>query len=329
MTRPLTAEQFIAASRAKYGPDRYDYSLVHYVSYGVNVTLRCNTCTHLFQQSPGNHLHNCTIGCPKCAHAVQVAKRKCSFEDFISKAIAVHGDLYEYKNAVYVNGKTEIEILCKRCNVTFQQAPLLHVNRGHGCRACNTKAFSETRFDNFESFVAKANKTHGNKYSYDKVVYVRSNERVEIECVRHGVFHQRPNDHVRGQGCPSCISHVSRISILWLEIRDNTHIQHGRNDSEYRIPGTSFRADGYSGDLHKVYEFLGDYYHGNPSKYPSTTCNTQVHQTMGELHKRTMERNQKIVDAGYTLEYIWQADFMHMIESAKVIQKHWRKWRKT
>ena len=45
---------------------------------------------------------------------------------------------------------------------------------------------------------------HNNYYTYDKVNYEYSNIKVTIICPVHGEFHQRPNDHLRGNGCPKC-----------------------------------------------------------------------------------------------------------------------------
>lgn len=55
-----------------------------------------------------------------------------------------------------------------------------------------------------EKFVRLARSKHGNKYNYDKVVYVGSQTKVEIICPIHGSFLQTPAMHLQGQGCPRC-----------------------------------------------------------------------------------------------------------------------------
>ena len=55
-----------------------------------------------------------------------------------------------------------------------------------------------------EKFVNYAKLKHGDKYKYDKVVYVDSRTKVDIICPNHGVFKQEPSAHLRGQGCPKC-----------------------------------------------------------------------------------------------------------------------------
>lgn len=47
-------------------------------------------------------------------------------------------------------------------------------------------------------------KIHGDKYSYDQSIYVKSSLKMSIKCSRHGEFYQSPSHHLRGQGCPLC-----------------------------------------------------------------------------------------------------------------------------
>ena len=54
-------------------------------------------------------------------------------------------------------------------------------------------------------FVARARLVHGEKYDYDKTVYVTGKEKVIITCKKHGDFEQDPHKHLhQGQGCPRC-----------------------------------------------------------------------------------------------------------------------------
>lgn len=55
-----------------------------------------------------------------------------------------------------------------------------------------------------KEFIARAKKTHGEKYDYSKVEYVNQNVKVCIICPEHGEFWQTPNNHLAGKGCPEC-----------------------------------------------------------------------------------------------------------------------------
>ena len=55
-----------------------------------------------------------------------------------------------------------------------------------------------------EEFIADARKVHGDKYTYSKVVYINTATKVLIICDCGNEFLQRPNSHLRGDGCPRC-----------------------------------------------------------------------------------------------------------------------------
>jgi len=57
-----------------------------------------------------------------------------------------------------------------------------------------------------EKFKEKAIEVQGNKYNYDLAVYINMNTSIDIICPVHGLFKQRPWDHLDGCGCPKCYS---------------------------------------------------------------------------------------------------------------------------
>lgn len=58
--------------------------------------------------------------------------------------------------------------------------------------------------DNTDSFIRKAVAIHGNKYKYEQVNYIKSNEKVKLICPEHGAFYQIPASHLSGRGCKEC-----------------------------------------------------------------------------------------------------------------------------
>lgn len=52
-----------------------------------------------------------------------------------------------------------------------------HIN-GSGCPKCNPGGMSM----NTEEFIRKACRIHNNYYTYNRTKYIRSNQKVEIEC---------------------------------------------------------------------------------------------------------------------------------------------------
>lgn len=57
---------------------------------------------------------------------------------------------------------------------------------------------------NTSEFILKAKHVHGNLYDYSKVDYKDNKTKICIICPIHGEFWQRPDKHLKGQGCPIC-----------------------------------------------------------------------------------------------------------------------------
>ena len=55
-----------------------------------------------------------------------------------------------------------------------------------------------------QDFIDRARAVHGYKYGYAFSVYQSAHEKVMIHCPDHGMFEQTPNQHIRGNCCPSC-----------------------------------------------------------------------------------------------------------------------------
>ena len=64
-----------------------------------------------------------------------------------------------------------------------------------------------------ESFIETAHQIHNYAYNYSTVEYKNMRTKIEITCPIHGIFCQKPKDHIhQKQGCPKC-SHNYPYSI--------------------------------------------------------------------------------------------------------------------
>ena len=54
-----------------------------------------------------------------------------------------------------------------------------------------------------QEWISKVSTIHNNWHDYSKTEYI-SSSKIEIICPNHGSFMQRPDDHLRGCGCPYC-----------------------------------------------------------------------------------------------------------------------------
>ena len=108
----------------------------------------------------------------------------------------------------------------------------------------------------------------------------------------------------------------SRIASQWIreiEKELGRKLLHNENGGkEYRVPYNNdkyFFLDAYDEDTNTVYEFHGDYYHGNPNIFNAEDLNKTVKKTFGELHEATMQKKAVLEDLGYNYISIWESEF--------------------
>jgi len=136
--RRKTTESFIDELMNVHS-DRYLYDKVEYTGSKNKVTLTCKIHGE-FRSLAGDLLKG--TGCPKCADKVRVLPQ--TKEEFINKAVAVHGDKYDYSTVFYTNSSTKVSIYCNTCNNMFKQTPGKHVY-GRGCPSCAKSGFDPNK----------------------------------------------------------------------------------------------------------------------------------------------------------------------------------------
>jgi len=111
-------------------------------------------------------------------------------------------------------------------------------------------------------------------------------------------------------GCPYCKNGpISKASGCWLDTLGIQNIHGVTREVSLNVGTKFFRVDGFNPETKTVYEFLGNYWHGNPSMFGSDELNKTVGKTFGQLYQGTMERINCLEEAGYKVFYIWEKDF--------------------
>lgn len=173
--------------------------------------------------------------------------------------------------------------------------------------------------------ILKSNYTFRNKVSNDKEYkewisnnysdlqvlepYITSHTKIKHLHTKTGViWNVKPNNVINGQKHPSDhLTYASLKSIKWLESFNNKNIQHVLNGGEYKIHGIG-RVDGFDPKTNTVYEFHGDFWHGNPTLFESDKINPVTKTTFGFLYENTKQREQKIKQQ-YNLVTIWESEY--------------------
>lgn len=301
----------------------YIYEKTIYVDSKTKVIITCRIHGD-FQQIPHNHLSG--NGCVKCRNDNSGSSQRLTNEEFIQQSILVHMDetgipIYGYDYVKYINSHDDVIITCRK-HGNFNQRPNNHLN-GATCPHCNNEKSSERQRKPIEEFIQQSKEIHGDKNDYSQTIYgENSNTLVDIICNLHGLFKQSPSNHLAGkEGCVKCHKHGYSIkAILWLNFiskMENINIQHAENGSEFIIPTTKMRADGYCKETNTIYEFHGDFWHGNPNKYNSNDISGVCGIPFGELYKKTLEKENLIKELGYNLIVIWESDWDKICKNIK------------
>lgn len=138
-------------------------------------------------------------------------------------------------------------------------------------------------------------------------------------------------------------SKASNASVEWLTHLSNTlciEIQHEHNKGEFQlrnpINGYFWPVDGYHNcRLHKcsgglenpcqynnnIWEFQGDYFHGNPLKYDQTDTFHGVSYL--KKHSKDLDKQKFYEDNGFVVNIKWESEW---IENKKNMKKNNIKW---
>ena len=317
---PWNLEKFIKRAKEVHGDDKFNYNQVeleHIKNQKSNVPLQCVKCQYEWSITINNHI-NKKSGCPDCAGTLPW-----NIEKLLKIGKEIHGDTINYdrvKPEHIENNKSKIPLKCNKCKYEWDHTTIhSHINQKAGCPDCSGK-----NPWTLEKLLIKGKEVHGDTINYSRVKpeHIRGKySNIPLQCNKcQHEWTTTIGSHINGKtGCPVCSrkNQYSKISIEWLEsiekleniiIRKATSVE-----GEFRIPslnpGYYYSFDGYCATTNTVYEFHGDYWHGNPIKYDPGDINKTLNKTYGELYRKTLERENYIRSLGYNLIVKWETPF--------------------
>jgi hypothetical protein len=203
----------------------------------------------------------------------------------------------------YVDLSTSTSFECVAHGM-FENKPEILLQTKHGCPHCWEAVRGMSLRLTQEEFEVKARLAHGNKYQYGR--FTTTDTKIVITCPKHGVFTQNAGNHLSGMGCPCCGLHKVESQNSWL---DAMGLPPDQREVWLTVGDKRIKADGYDPSTRTVYEFWGDFWHGNPKLYNKEDINPATNTTFGELYERTLNKRRLITDHGYSLVEIWEDDW--------------------
>lgn len=200
--------------------------------------------------------------------------RKSTKEEFIQKAILIHGNKYDYSLVIYVNKRTKVQIICPTHGI-FWQTPDAHIQK----RGCNKCAGNDKM--TFEDFVEKANIKHNFKYTYPHNPNFNNRELTVITCPIHGDFDQIPYAHLNGNGCQKCA--ILDRTCTPEEYIEKANIVH---NNRYTYPNLNY-INSYS-KVNITCKVHGDFSQRPDTHLQGTGC-PKCFKTASKLEKEVLE----------------------------------------
>ena len=207
---------FIGKAREIHS-DRYDYTLCRYGNKKTKVIIKCNVHGE-FEQLKGTHLQG--KGCPRCAGKGR------SIEDILKIFKEKHGDKYSYPNLNTTRVIDKISIICPE-HGEFRQQIREHI-KGKGCPKCAINFRKDIISLTKDEFINRAKEVHGDKYDYSNINYVNLKTPIKLTCLTHGEFEQRPDVHIKSEGCSKCtiIKTIIESRLTLDEFKERARLNH-------------------------------------------------------------------------------------------------------
>jgi len=295
----LNNDEFINRAR-KIHNNKYDYSLVNYISLRKHIKIICSSHGTFFQK-PSHHLRG--RGCPDCAkNAVQRSseQRRLGVAEFVKRSREIHGLKYDYEFVKYISNNKKVEIICNDHGV-FKQRPCDHLDN-HGCPMCAQNQKLTT-----SEFIKRSIIKHGNTYDYSKSTYVTGRDKITIICHEHGAFNQTASDHLSGRGCNKCMILESDPIKDIKHLLTSYDISFRENDRSLIKP---YEIDLYLPNYKFGIEFHGLFWHSYSRKESSQ-------EKMKHWFKAS-----KSIDIGINLIQILENEWANKCKIVKSIIKH-------
>jgi len=155
---------------------------------------------------------------------------------------------------------------------------------------------------------------HNNNSILPSEVSLHSGIIVSWKCDKQHKWKTSIKHRVSGTGCPQCTTSrgYSVKQIEWIKNimrEENILIQHAESEQgEYFIEGIG-KVDGFCMKTNTVFEYHGDFWHGNPNIYKQDVYHPVIKdKTFGDIYAKTLQRDKQIKQKGYNLIVKWETD---------------------
>ena len=232
-------------------------------------------------------------------------------------------------NRDFDGNKTRIRLRCTLDGYEWETSINNLISGGTGCARCSgneewtyprlQEAISELRYPDGSSVCTLETTEADFLEAYEKDgAYAK----ILVRCTvnqEHSWWVRIDSLIYSGSRCPHCkATGYSKSEIEWLEFvmaDERIYIQHAKNGGQVKINGRF--VDGMCYEINSIYQFHGDYWHGNPAKYDPDFVNPSSYERMGDRYEETLIKDQELRDQGYNVVIMWEAEWNEIKKKLK------------
>jgi hypothetical protein len=139
--------------------------------------------------------------------------------------------------------------------------------------------------------------------------FTNINEKYKFKCVKCNTEFVGKMDDGKIPRCPTCHPYLGNISFVELDFLNYLNID------ERQFVINNYKIDGFDILENIIYEFLGDFWHGNPRIFNPNDINKVTKCTFGELYEKTILKFINLYNLGYKIKYIWENEWLKWVKS--------------
>lgn len=302
----ISFDEFLQRSKENHPNDfdNYEYDKNSYIDLQNELKIKCLICDKWFFQLGQVHISG--GGCTVCSHKLQGLLQRTGETELRKQLAEIHGNRFEYLYSTD-EWKSKSKIF-RRCNICkderFQH--LSNLLLGQGCGKC-----SRTDKHTTQSFKELLENIHGlNTFDYSRLNYIGNKTKVELRCIRCDWWFSAAPGNLLYKGCAKCAAKkfASAKEIAWLNYLG---IEQQHRGAFLSIENRRFNLDALVENTKTIYEFNGDFWHGNPAVHEpeDVIWSHNGPMTAKEAYDKTIDKENTLKNAGYQLVTIWESDW--------------------
>ena len=222
----LTQEEAFRRMREVHG-DKYICEKTKYTGSNHKLILKCKKHGEFSQRYSRCIQKN--VACPKCNIQIKVLNSMLTQEEAIRRCREEHYPIdYTCEKTIY---KSSHEKMIFNCLIhgEFRQSYTNHVHGKCICPKCSEVYFKSSgglnKLTQEEAF-RRMREVHGDKYICEKTKYTGLDQRLILNCEKHGEFKQLYGNHVyQKTGCPDCAHENHPGGYTYKFFKKNTHLK--------------------------------------------------------------------------------------------------------